>query len=137
MKDEFDKILCEKYPKLFQNRHKPMTETAMCWGFECGDGWFDLIDKLCESIQNYIDNNPNTKCPQVVVDQVKEKFGGLRFYYTGGNDKIHGMVWFAESMSYRICETCGSPGKPRRSGWIRTLCDKHSENKEVINFKEN
>lgn len=126
MREELDKLLCEKYPKMFVNRHKSMQETCMCWGFSCGDGWFDLIDQLCGNIQSYIDNNKHLNVPQVTVDQVKEKFGTLRFYVTGGNELIRGMIWFAESMSGRICETCGAPGKRRGRGYIYTACDEHA-----------
>ena len=123
MKEELDKQLCEKYPKLLADRHKPMTETAMCWGFDVGDGWYDLIDILCGSIQNYIDNN---NIPQITVSQVKEKFGTLRFYTNGSNDLITGMIWMAERMSSRVCETCGKPGKFRGKGWFYTACDEHA-----------
>jgi hypothetical protein len=65
--------------------------------------------------------------PQVVATQVKEKFGGLRFYYAGGDDYIRGVVDMAEEMSYCTCEICGAPGKLRRGGWYRTLCDQHAK----------
>lgn len=55
MKEELDKKLCETYPKIFRDRHAPMTQTAMCWGFDCGDGWYNIINKLCKLIQNHID----------------------------------------------------------------------------------
>lgn len=147
MREELDKLLCEKYPKLFTNRNAPMTETCMCWGFDCGDGWYNIINQLCNNIQSHIDwrnsqrelllkDNPyNRPIPdeihQVVVDQVKEKFGTLRFYYHGGDDVIDGMVRMAESMSSVTCETCGKPGKTRSGGWIRTLCDEHEEERQA------
>lgn len=59
---------------------------------------------------------------QVHVSQIKEKFGSLRFYYSGGDDHIAGMVSLAESLSGVICEGCGAPGSKTRSGWIRVLC---------------
>lgn len=118
-----------------------MRETLMCWGFEHGDGWYDIINNLCANIQSHIDwsnsqrelllkNNPhNVKIPeevrQVVAVQVKEKFGTLRFYYEGGDDTIDGMVRMAEAMTAVTCEECGNPGKQRSGGWIRTLCDHH------------
>jgi hypothetical protein len=102
----------------------------MYWGFECGDGWFDLIDELCDSIQRYIDQNPSLNVPQVEVEQVKEKFGTLRFYVSGGDDLTLGMIWFAESMSGRICETCGKPGKRRGHGWIYTACNEHTREED-------
>ena len=62
---------------------------------------------------------------RVVVDQVKEKFGGLRFYYHGGDDVVDGMVRMAESWAAQTCEKCGNPGTTRHGGWVRTLCDEH------------
>ena len=139
MRNELDKLLCEKYPKMMVNRNKSMTETCMCWGFDCGDGWFNLLDQLMGNIQHHIDwqNNQRKRLlennkyvhpipqevPQVTLDQVKEKFGTLRFYYTGGDDHISGMVRMAESMSGVICEECSNPAKTGNDqGWVRTLC---------------
>ncbi len=62
---------------------------------------------------------------QVVATQVKEKFGGLRFYHSGGDDEIRGMVRLAEVLSYRICEECGVMNElvtQNDGGWIRTTC---------------
>ena len=63
----------------------------------------------------------------VTVHQIKEKFGGLRFYVHGATDKHYNYISFAESMSYRTCEECGAPGKRYTDGWHRTLCDIHAE----------
>jgi hypothetical protein len=134
MKQELDQLLCEKYPKMMVNRDKSMMETCMCWGFECGDGWFTILDQLMSNIQHHIDwNNKNfekgykqyKQVPQVTLDQVKEKFGTLRFYYQGGDDEISGMVRMAESMSAVTCEQCGNPGTTGGQGWISTLCETH------------
>lgn len=59
------------------------------------------------------------------VRQIKEKFGGLRFYYDGGDSHISGMVTMAEVWAGYTCEKCGEKGTHRGGGWIRTLCDKH------------
>ncbi len=142
MKNELQLKLYEKYPKLFRQKDLPMTDTLMCWGFECGDGWYWLIDNLCHSIQDYCDNSNDsirsinkdkglteeqmdTLLYQVEAVQVKEKFGGLRFYISGGNDMIYGMIHLAEEMSYRICEKCGSTEDVKQTGgWIKSLCPK-------------
>jgi hypothetical protein len=63
--------------------------------------------------------------PQVTLDQVKEKFGTLRFYYTGGDEYIAGLVSMAESMSGVTCEECGKPGTQTSGGWIKTVCKEH------------
>jgi hypothetical protein len=142
MRQELDKLLCEKYPKMMVNRHGAVTETAMCWGFSCGDGWYNILNSLMSNIQHHIDwNNTNVEkgytqykqVPQVTLDQVKEKFGTLRFYYTGGDDYIRGLVSMAESMSAITCETCGNPGEQTRGGWIKTTC-KPCENKRAAEY---
>ena len=181
MKQELDEALCAKYPKIFKYRHAPMTHTAMCWGFECGDGWYNIIDVLCGNIQSHVDfkrkrraralqfnralkralagdtrplqmhftfggkgepdewaiemsnkaivkaefNEVPPPMPYITASQVKEKFGGLRFYTNGFTDEVSGMIRMAESMSYRTCEVCGSPGRSNNYGWISTLCDTH------------
>jgi len=61
-----------------------------------------------------------------VASQVKEKFGGLRFYVNAATDKHFNYISFAESMSYRTCEECGAPGKRYTDGWHTTLCDIHA-----------
>ena len=127
MKQEYDEYLCKTYPKMMVNRNLPMTETCMCWGFECGDGWFQILNQLMGNIQHHLDwkNRDGEVVPQVTLDQVKEKFGTLRFYYTGGDDYIRGLVSMAESMSGVTCETCGNPGTSTRGGWIKTVCKEH------------
>jgi len=127
MKQELDQLLCEQYPKMMVNRNKPMMETCMCWGFECGDGWFNILYQLMGNIQHHIDcRNKNSEVvAQVTLDQVKEKFGTLSFYYSGGDDTIDGMVRMAESMSGVTCEECGNPGTQNEGGWITTLCEAH------------
>ena len=121
MRQELDEKLCAKYPEIFANRHASMKDSAMCWGFECGDGWYNILDTLCFSIQNRIKHQ---KIPQVVAIQVKEKFGGLRFYYSGGDETVWGMAYMAEALSECTCEVCGSPGEQTHGGWIKTLCKK-------------
>ena len=59
----------------------------------------------------------------VKFDQIKEKYGGLRMYFSGGDDYINGLVSMAEAMSYKICEVCGNKGECNKSGWFTTLCE--------------
>jgi len=135
MRQELDELLCEKYPKMMVNRNKHMTETTMCWGFECGDGWFNIINQLMSQIQHHVDWKQDRKerfnqgdgCVQVTLDQVKEKLGTLRFYYTGGDDHIRGLVTMAEAMSGVTCEKCGNAGHFRGKGWYYTSCEEHAK----------
>ena len=125
--EEFAKKMEEQYPKMFANKYG---------GFAVGQGWYPILEALCANIQNHIDwqNKNHEKHPvveQVVVEQIKEKFGGLRFYYQGGDDNIHGMVRMAEAWAANCCEECCAPGKRRNGGWIRTLCDMHEAERQA------
>ena len=124
MKKELDEKICKKYPKIFAQRNYPMTETAMCWGFECGNGWYDLIDNLCADLQAHCDKNNVT----IEVCQVKEKYGGLRFYVMGGDDHCDELINKAEQQSYNICEICGEKGELNKEDrWLMVRCDKCKE----------
>ena len=119
--EEFSKRMEETYPKMFAEPYG---------GFAVGAGWWPIIESLCANIQSHTDwwnKNRETRpvVEQVVVEQIKEKFGGLRFYYTGGDDQISGMVRMAEAWADRSCEECGAPGTAGGKGWIRTLCPTH------------
>lgn len=116
--DAFAKRMEEEYPAMFVGAYG---------GFAVDKGWWPIIDLLCANIQQHIDwaNRNDQVVPQVVVAQIKEKFGGLRFYYDGGDDYVRGLVQMAEDWAIRTCETCGERGKQRGGGWIRTLCDTH------------
>jgi len=121
----FAKRMEETYPKMFSGQYG---------GFAVGAGWWPMLETLCGVIQHHIDQNKD--CPQVVVEQIKEKFGTLRFYYQGGDNFVQGAVWLAECMSASMCEECGAPGKRTKGGWVRTLCDFHIVEKETLEVQQ-
>ena len=133
MKQELDEYLCKVFPKIFAERNLPMQETAMCWGFDCGDGWFNIINQLCQNIQHHIDwkNKEKEVVAQVVVSQVKEKYGTLRFYMTVESKEMSSLIREAEEKSSTTCEVCGEQGEIRNDcgwkggRWFKTMCDKH------------
>jgi hypothetical protein len=116
---ELEKKLIEKYPKLYNQQH--------FWGFDCGDGWYNLIDHLSGAIDAYTNPVSEFNVFNVVVSQVKEKFGALRFYADNTDRVVDGMIWLAEHMSAHTCETCGNPGELRDGSWLVTLCDLHHD----------
>lgn len=131
--------LYDKYPDLFQNRLKSPRESCMSFGVECNLGWYEIISSVCWMIKQHEDNKRYRKeyleknDPErlssepeyfpVKFDQVKEKYGGLRLYFSGGDEYVEGLVSMAEAISYTICEVCGNKGKPNKGGWISTLCE--------------
>jgi len=88
--------------------------------FECDEGWYQLIkDLIVDLIELGWDKQ---------ICQVKEKFGGLRFYINEGSDEMHARISKAEYLSYQTCEVTGKPGQLRTDlGWIETLCDEEYE----------
>lgn len=96
-------------------------------GFFCvDDGWLPL---LLRTIEQCIAAGWDRQ-----VCQVKEKFGGLRFYINSASDEVYDIISQAERESYGLCERCGEPGELRNDiGWYMTLCEHHYiEQKEVI-----
>lgn len=122
----------EEFAKRMEERF-PLMLVVPYGGFAVGAGWWPIIESLCANIQQYLDwkNREAEVVPQVVVEQIKEKFGGLRFYYQGGDDQISGMVRMAEAWAGHSCEDCGAPGTRRSGGWVRTLCDTHEQAREA------
>lgn len=103
----------------------------------------DMIDNgyrsdVPEYLQNRISslNNGNGKWPEEmdfpVVQQVKEKFGTMRVYVKGWDDRVEDIIRFAESMSAVTCERCGNVGELRGGGWVKTLCDEHEKERQAL-----
>ena len=97
--------------------------------FYCKDSEVD--DWTKERVERDIESGKHRlvvdESSQVTADQIKEKFGTLRFYYSGGDDYVDGVVRMAEAMSGCTCEVCGKPGSTGGKGWIRTTCEEHTK----------
>ena len=110
--------LYQKYKELFT---KADLMPFPMFGFECGIGWYDILDGLLNGIYEHLKIS-NLQNFQIV--QVKEKFGGLRFYVHGADDAIHALIRDAENLSYSTCELCGSRENVKMShGWIKVACE--------------
>lgn len=94
-----------------------------------GPGWRPLVQALFDHVEHDKKWNPKSGFANLVVTQVKEKFGDLRIYFhttgtgQGGYDRVDGFIDALTSMSQRICEACGAPGSKRDRSWVLTLCD--------------
>jgi len=135
MNEELDKKLVTEFPILYRDRYKSIYETCMAWGFTCGGGWFEPIYKLSKKLENLNKKSESPDKPVVIADQVKEKFGGLRFYVSFGENtseetikQIDQWICEAETECDNICEVCGESPVQRTSGYIQTLCEKHIKN---------
>lgn len=88
MKRELEQKFYNRWPTWFI-RDDPKT-SLMCFGFTCEDGWFKVLWELCEQIEPLAPVN-------FQVIQVKEKFGGLRFYINHHLDSIDNLIHLAEA----------------------------------------
>jgi hypothetical protein len=80
-----------------------------------GEGWHSLVRPLIDMAAR----------EGAEITQVKEKFGGLRFYVGPASDELYEAIDRAEAASLNICEVCGQPGELRNLSWLRTLCEEH------------
>jgi hypothetical protein len=133
MKQELTQKLLETYPNYFGTN----------FYIECEDGWYDILDtmlytiKIHENQMNQIKElypDGKTEYIQLYFLQIKEKFGTLRIYATGGNFYTRGVIDMAERMGSRICEFSGNKGKIRNKridpetgetfpAWVKCMSD--------------
>ena len=118
MNKDIESKIVEEFPSFFPDFRGDPSKTCLAWGIAIGDGWAKLFHQLCCDIR---DKNPPK---EFQFEQVKEKFGGLRAYCSGGTKEIYDLVDKAEADSYLICEKCGQTENVKSEGtWIVTLCD--------------
>lgn len=155
MTNKLEKALAEKYAFMkkgcslsSQMKSGYVDDLYSAFGCECADGWYDLLDEMCAKIQAVYDESGRE--PDIIIDQIKEKYGTLRFYYHFGDkdqgihafdcfggpsvrfmpgkgdelyERIAEIVSWGEDRSGEICEECGKPGTIRDLMYIQTLCD--------------
>ena len=122
--------LRQRYPKFFR-QPSGLIEDVTSFderGVECGDGWFELIDRLCSACEQEIETLaaqgvPREQWPRIA--QIKEKMGGLRFYVRGPlSEALRTKIsTTAYEESLRTCEQCGAPCNVRDSPWRQTQCE--------------
>ena len=135
MKDELEKKLAEAFP--FMQIKETLEEQEAgggiydlygAFGCECDDGWYELLYGLCGEITEAYKKHGQPV--DIVVDQIKEKYGTLRFYYHLSQNngdlrrEISDIVIKWEKKSAEVCERCGKAGVLREDlQWIQALCD--------------
>ena len=107
---ELSERMIQKYPKNFQS----------CFDFWISKGWESLVEKLIDDVIA-ID-------PKIKIQQIKQKFGGLRFYVERYNKDVDQLIEKAEIESESICEVCGAPGKiVEKNYWLQCVCEEHAK----------
>ena len=111
--------------KIYSDEREPFP----MFGIETGEGWKPIAMKVINAIIEYNDNSPEDSV--IYIDQVKEKFAGLRIYVTYDNvpqdvvDKIENLIKEAEIEASNTCEECGSKENigMRVNGWYTVMCE--------------
>lgn len=110
----YDKLVA-KYPNNFDR----------CFDFSTGEGWDDIVEKLTDMVIALE--------PKIKIVQVKEKFGGLRYYVEHDEDcspeicsKVRYLIECAEDAAERTCEVCGKDGKIGGKTWLSCRCVEHA-----------
>jgi hypothetical protein len=108
------------YPELFEDENRRFSVKE--YGLGVGPGWYGIVADLVKEIRQNDEASGRTS----TLAQIKEKFGGLRFYLEETSKENFDAILKAERLSLETCETCGAPGKSYSDGWIKTLCREHA-----------
>lgn len=132
MRKELEQKIVERWPTWF-NTGGDFRYPAMPRGFQHDDGWFSLVWRLCEDLEPLVAEFEVASGLNFEVLQVKEKFGGLRFYVNCRKEEaIRRRIEAAIQESFHTCEVCGQLGRLRENGRIKTLCDKHNASGQEV-----
>ena len=122
MRAELEQKLANRYPEMFIDRYRSPRETLICFGCECGDGWYWLLNSCFFCIYLWCMLG-RFEIP--VLSQIKEKYGRLVISFWSADQVSWTIAGVFEDLSEHICEVCGWPGKMNDGGWLQVRCKKH------------
>lgn len=123
MTPERSQELVALFPDLFSDVYHKLPYAM--FGFECGDGWFELLKDLILDLKQIVPIWKEGDEYHYNVAQVKEKYGTLRFYMNFETEAMTHLIREAEKRSAQACEECGDSGELWQKGmWIYTRCEK-------------
>ena len=130
MKQELEQQIYEIDPVFFRQKDLDMTQTCMCWGIECGDGWFEPIREFVTKVRMLNDMlKPFNTC--LVAEQIKSKWADFTCYWNIDvlddtknvelTEEQQDMVDFAHSIMDDLVRGC-----VEKCSHTCELCGKHS-----------
>lgn len=134
MDSQKQQALFRRHPKLFRLALAPAGEQGcMAQGLPDGDGWFGLIARISEAVDEVSNRHELTNLEWPMAVEVKEKFGELRFLIRfeceasrrqlAAREEINHAKERLSRLSQHICQRCGAPGGMRKQGWWHVYCD--------------
>lgn len=139
---EYNKQLIKQYPFLMPYNvwtGKPIEnyDYEYIWLDDMPDGWRNAFGlQMCEELKQALNKQPQTFADTFKIIQIKEKFGGLRFYTNWTTSEINEVISKYENMSYSICIRCGAPAKWITKGWISPFCDKCKPDENCVEIEK-
>lgn len=96
--------LYERFSHLYRERLAPLESSKMAWGFQCGNGWYNLIHKMSKRITNLLSDDESAPA---IVEVSRNEDGTLYVDVRNPTLAIADIVETAKEQSRIICETCG------------------------------
>lgn len=131
MKRDLSENIVKQCPLIYRGRGHGVRKNLMCFGFDCESGWYELILNLSielERLTRALKDDEGVELDGLpIVIQVKEKYGGLRFYMSPLTDEMRRLISKAEDDSLQICEICGAKGRliEVNGRYYMTCCEEH------------
>ncbi len=127
------KHLFDQYPRLYRGRFESIQINLMRFGFECADGWFDILDRLSKKLEEIARKEDRNEDKWPITIQVKEKFGTLRYSFGYASEDMNQAKLAACKETWNTCEDCGQDGKKCYKGmWERTQCKSCAEKNDYF-----
>ncbi len=120
-------LIITRFPALYRK--------TLPFGFECGDGWLDILLSLSEKLEKAANKAGITVGSEAFpyATQVKSKFAMLSWYGENLTDEMQTLINKASNISRHTCEICGAPGKVRiHKRWYAVYCDQHAPNGSIL-----
>jgi hypothetical protein len=122
MNKQYALTLYAAFPMLYRSFYQPITKTFLRESLDCGDGWFELLMQLSADIENLAHQEGRNASNWPAAQNVKEKYGTLRFEVCGGSQAMLDLTYAAERKSGKVCEECGNCGEVYDDYRIKTQC---------------
>lgn len=141
-KREYNKQLIEKYPflmpyNIWTGEPSEDYDYEYIWLDDMPSGWRNAFGlQMCEELKQALNKQPQTFMDTFKIIQIKEKFGGLRFYTNWTTSEINEVIDKYENMSFKICIRCGAPAKWITRGWISPFCDKCKPDENCVEIEK-
>lgn len=130
---KYEKARQKAYAPLIERVPDERTDDIFVFTLSCGLGWKKIVFRLVDELDAIWDGFGGRKGKENWgILQVKEKFGGLRFYVCYVEDdsadakarrtRSSERIRHAEEVAWKTCERCGKPGYTTGTSYLATVC---------------